>query len=93
MLLNLQSIYLVSRVEKFNKTLRPPPPPLPATASLLQSLEDQVAFQLLESDIDNWCVKLGMLDPARSDVWEGEYGMGELLGGKVLAEQYVSFGL
>lgn len=89
MLLNLQSIYLVSRVEKFNKTLRPPPPPLPANASLLQTLEDQVAFQLLESDIDNWCVKLGMLDPARSDVWEGEYGMGELLGGKVLAEQCV----
>lgn len=77
-------------MEKFNKTLRPPQATQPTNASLLQTIEDQVAFQLLEADVDEWCVRLGTIGPDHSTDWEGEYGMGELLGGKVLAEQCVA---
>lgn len=81
--LSLQSLIIISRVDSFNRELVPPSTP---HGSLLSNPTTLAKFKELEIEVDQWIALLGRI---AGDSWAGEKGIGELLGGKVLAEQSV----
>ena len=82
--LTLQSILLLSRVDTFNRSLRPSP----TSTSLLGTPELVKKFRQIEKNIDAWVATLGVTTGAGSGPeWEGSNAVGELLALKVLAEQ------
>lgn len=82
--LSLQSILLLSRVDTFNRSLRPSP----ASTSLLGTSELVKKFRQIEKTIDMWVATLGNTPGVGSGPeWEGTNAAGELLALKVLAEQ------
>ncbi|KAL7409338.1 hypothetical protein BDY24DRAFT_403473 [Mrakia frigida] len=81
--LSLQSILLLSRVDNFNRSLRPSP----SSTSLLSDPETVKKFKGVEATIDTWVALLGsQTGVGTGPSWKGNAGVGELLALKVLAE-------
>lgn len=79
--LNVRSALLMSRVDDFNRMLTPNPPGEP----LLHG-ENEKTFAEIEREVDRWCQALGLYQPTGGMTARE---IGEILGAKVLAEQYV----
>ncbi|CED85144.1 Zn(2)-C6 fungal-type DNA-binding domain [Phaffia rhodozyma] len=85
--ISVYSSLLVAKVDSFNRTLWPPIPPASPNGTLLTEPAQLDVFRRLELDVDAWVKALGELDSTDPEhQWSDNRGMGELLGGKILAE-------
>jgi hypothetical protein len=88
--ISVRSVSLLWHVDSFNRILRPVSASEPsATRTYLSSPSTLEQFHKLEFEVDGWCAALGRLSGGTGYEWSGPRWEGELLGGKVLAEQYV----
>lgn len=84
--ISVRSVSLLYHVDSFNRSLRP----IPAAQSHRTYLSNEYTlerFKKLEYEVDGWCAALGRMASGSGFEWSGMRWEGELLGGKVLAEQ------